>query len=78
MAIAALLIGSAPTYAVAGAAGPLLLICGRLLQGLSAGAEFGSAVAYLIEWAPEERRGGANPNEAESRRLMDGGLGGQR
>ena len=57
MAVASFTIGLAPSYAQAGIAGPIILIAGRLLQGISAGAEFGSAIAYLIEWAPAHRRG---------------------
>ena len=57
MAAGSFLIGCAPTYARAGLAGPAVLVFGRLLQGLSAGAEFGTAVVYLIEWAPPDRRG---------------------
>ena len=57
MAVASLMIGLAPTFAQAGIIGPIILICGRMLQGVSAGAEFGNAVAYLVEWAPARRRG---------------------
>ncbi len=34
----------------------LLTLC-RLVQGFSTGGEAGTAVAYLVEWAPEGRRG---------------------
>ncbi len=57
MAAGAFVIACAPPYARAGYWGPAVLVCGRLLQGLSAGAEFGTAVVYLIEWAPPGRRG---------------------
>lgn len=57
MAAGSCLIGIAPGYATAGIGGAIILVFGRLLQGLSAGAEFGSAIAYLIEWAPPGRRG---------------------
>lgn len=57
MALASLMIGLAPAYAIAGLAGTLLVIVGRLLQGLSAGAEFGNAISYLYEWAPDRRKG---------------------
>ena len=57
MSAGSLLIGLSPTHAQAGIAGSALLIAGRLLQGISAGAEFGNAVTYMVEWAPPHRRG---------------------
>ncbi|MFF8386422.1 MFS transporter [Streptomyces kanasensis] len=51
------LMGLLPTYAVAGAAAPWLLTALRVVQGLSAGGEFGGAVAVLTESAPPGRRG---------------------
>ncbi|MDH7797843.1 MULTISPECIES: MFS transporter [unclassified Beijerinckia] len=57
MAGASVLIGISPTYATIGLAAPALILLARLAQGLSAGAEFGGAAAYLIEWAPESKRG---------------------
>lgn len=44
-----------PTYAAIGVAAPLLLLLARMVQGFSAGGEFGSATAYLAEQAPERR-----------------------
>lgn len=57
MAAATLLIGIAPTYAVIGLFGPLLILIARLMQGFSAGGEWGSSTAFIVEWAPEKRRG---------------------
>ena len=50
-----LLTGLLPTYGQIGLAAPLLLIAARLLQGFSAGGEFGSATAMLAEQDPERR-----------------------
>jgi len=57
MAGASVLIGISPTFQSIGILAPMIIVLARLLQGLSAGAEFGGAAAFLIEWAPEERRG---------------------
>jgi MFS transporter, MHS family, proline/betaine transporter len=57
MAAGSLLIGIAPGYAVAGALGAVVIVIGRLLQGLSAGGEFGSSAVFLVEWAHQGRRG---------------------
>ena len=57
MAGSSLLIGALPPMATIGLAAPALVLVARLCQGLSAGAEFGGAAAFLIEWAPERRRG---------------------
>ncbi|GFG53285.1 MFS transporter [Mycolicibacterium agri] len=57
MSGATFLIGCLPTYAAIGVAAPVLLILLRLLQGLSAGGETGTAYTFLAEYAPEKRRG---------------------
>ncbi len=57
MAAGSLCIAVAPPYAVIGLGAPLLILCGRLLQGLSAGGEIGGAVSFLVEHAPPSRRG---------------------
>lgn len=57
MTLATTMIGLLPTYATAGAAAPWLLTLLRVLQGLSAGGEFGGAVSLMTEFAPPGRRG---------------------
>jgi MFS family permease len=51
------LVGLLPTYATWGVAAPILLLLLRVVQGLSLGGEFGGAVTYVAEHAPENRRG---------------------
>ncbi|HEY8717271.1 MFS transporter [Pengzhenrongella sp.] len=57
MSVATTLIGVLPTYASVGVAAPILLTLVRILQGLSAGGEFGGAVSVMTEFAPQGRRG---------------------
>ncbi|MGB8628986.1 MAG: MFS transporter [Xanthobacteraceae bacterium] len=57
MTLAIAMIGLAPTYAAIGVAAPALIVIARLLQGFSAGGEFASSTAFLIESAPPQRRG---------------------
>lgn len=63
MGAATALIGLLPTYDSIGMAAPLLLITLRVIQGISAGGEWGGAVLMAVEHAPVSRRGlfGASP-----------------
>jgi MFS family permease len=57
MTLGILLLAIAPPYSAIGVGGPIIIVCARLLQGFSAGGEFGSATALLIEAAPFSKRG---------------------
>jgi MFS family permease len=46
-----------PSYATIGLAAPVIVVIGRLLQGLSAGVELGGVSVYLAEIATPGRRG---------------------
>ncbi|MCK7636473.1 MFS transporter [Corynebacterium pygosceleis] len=57
MGTATALIGLLPTYETIGAASPILLITLRIIQGISAGGEWGGAVLMAVEHAPAHQRG---------------------
>ncbi|WP_436407059.1 MFS transporter [Corynebacterium ureicelerivorans] len=63
MGTATALIGLLPTYETAGWFAPAALVVLRILQGTSAGGEWGSAVLLAVEHAPSDKRGlyGAGP-----------------
>ncbi len=55
MMMGTLIIAVLPTYQSIGLAAPLILVVARLMQGFSAGGEFGSATAFLAEHVPGRR-----------------------
>lgn len=55
MFIGTLMIAVVPTYSSIGLLAPAVLVLARMVQGLSAGGEFGSATAFLAEHAPRRR-----------------------
>ncbi|WP_328609139.1 MFS transporter [Amycolatopsis sp. NBC_00345] len=57
MAVSTIAIAMLPGYAQAGILSPLLLLCCRLAQGISMGAEYTSAASYVMEQAPPGKRG---------------------
>jgi len=57
MAVGILLTAATPGYATLGVAAPLIVLAGRLLQGLSAGMELGGVSVYLAEIAPPGAKG---------------------
>jgi MFS family permease len=57
MAIGTLTIAATPSYAQIGLLAPVIIVAGRLLQGLSAGAEFGGVAIYLSEISTPGRHG---------------------
>lgn len=57
MAVGTTGIGLIPDYAAIGVLAPALLVICRILQGLSAGGEWGNATAFIVEWSPNGRRG---------------------
>jgi MHS family proline/betaine transporter-like MFS transporter len=57
MSAATLMVGLLPSYATIGIWAPVLLVVARVIQGLAAGGEFGSAAAFLAEYSPTRHRG---------------------
>jgi MFS family permease len=55
MGVSTLLIGLTPTYDSIGVAAPILLIIFRLFQGISFGAEFGTASTWVVEQAARSK-----------------------
>src|SRR5262245_8658850 len=57
MAIPTFLIGLLPGYATLGLLAPIALTLLRMVQGLSVGGEYTSSMVFLVEHAPDGRRG---------------------
>jgi MHS family proline/betaine transporter-like MFS transporter len=57
MAIGTVMIGLAPSHQTIGVAAPVLIVVARLIQGFSAGGEWGGSTAFIVEWAEQDRRG---------------------
>ena len=57
MAGATFCIGLLPSYDSIGILAPILLILLRVVQGFSAGGEYGGAATFMAEYSPDRRRG---------------------
>ncbi len=57
MAAGTVLIGLAPTHSTIGLAAPGLILFARLMQGFSAGGEWGGSTTFIVEWSETGRRG---------------------
>src|SRR6266571_1136958 len=57
MGLGTTLIGLLPTYAQVGVIVPITLLGLRVIQGLALGGEYGGAVVYVAEHAPDGKRG---------------------
>jgi MFS family permease len=56
MAFGTLTLGLTPAYATIGIAAPIIVVVGRVVQGISIGGEFASATALLVEFAPANQK----------------------
>src|SRR4051812_4699720 len=50
-------IGLFPSYSAVGWLAPVLVVLARLVQGFSAGGEYGGAATFIAEYAPDKKRG---------------------
>ncbi len=57
MALGTFAIGCIPDERTIGVWAPILLLVARLVQGFSTGGEYGNAMTFIAEYAPDRRRG---------------------
>ena len=57
MALGTFAIGCIPSERSIGVWAPILLLVARLVQGFSTGGEYGNAMTFIAEYAPDRRRG---------------------
>lgn len=57
MAAATLCVGLIPSYETIGIAAPVILYLLRIVQGFSAGGEYGGAATFMAEYSPDRKRG---------------------
>ena len=57
MALGTFAIGCIPDAATIGVFAPILLLFARLIQGFSTGGEYGNAMTFIAEYAPDRKRG---------------------
>jgi MFS transporter, MHS family, proline/betaine transporter len=57
MALGTFAIGCIPSEPSIGIWAPILLLAARLVQGFSTGGEYGNAMTFIAEYAPDRRRG---------------------
>jgi len=57
MAASTFVVGVLPGYASIGIWAPIALVVARLVQGFSTGGEYGGAATFMVEYAPNHRRG---------------------
>src|SRR3954470_3593952 len=57
MALGTFAIGCIPSESRIGVLAPILLLVARLIQGFSTGGEYGNAMTFIAEYAPDRKRG---------------------
>jgi MHS family proline/betaine transporter-like MFS transporter len=57
MALGTFAIGCIPDASAIGVLAPILLLLARLVQGFSTGGEYGNAMTFIAEYAPDRKRG---------------------
>ena len=57
MALGTFAIGCIPSESSIGLLAPILLLVARLVQGFSTGGEYGNAMTFIAEYAPDRKRG---------------------